>query len=358
MITSSSFPKLGDTLRTAIDNLPSGIDVGVPGTNKVWDFRKLQAPFNIEQILRNPSQSQNGNAFPGANWFYTGQADTEFFYRKTNSAVLQMGFAGNNVFSGFDLSILAKNEPNLVEKTAPMRYEDTFNNSAVQLIPFSAALLPDTLFAGLPVRPDSIRLNTRITQNSVIDAWGTMMIPMGTFDVLRENRMIINDRKLEAKSNALPIGWIDVSSFFQVPGLTGKDTTVTYYFWSDKSVEPIAVVQTNGSEEQITNVQFKSDPQVTSYSAPVNRVYDVVAYPNPAIGYVRFEMHGLQDGNYRLRIYNLLGQEVWSKRYLVSGGKRTIKLELGSFEKGTYLYSLSDDKGKTLITKRLVVLMP
>jgi hypothetical protein len=357
VITSSSFPKLGDTLRTAIDNLPSGIDVGTPGASKVWDFRKLQAPFNIEQILKNPTQSENGNVFPGANWFYTGQGDAEFFYRKTNSTVLQMGFSGNNVLSGFDLSIIAKNEPNLVEKTAPMRYEDSFNSSSVQTIPFSAAIIPDTFFAGLPVRPDSIRLNTRITQNSTIDAWGTMMIPMGTFDVLRENRMIINDRKVEAKSNALPF-WIDISSFFQIPGLTGKDTTYTYYFWSDKSIEPVALVQTNGMEQQITSIQFKSDPQVTSYSNPVNRVYDVVAYPNPAIGSVRFDINGLQDGNYRLRIYNLLGQEVWSKRYLISGGKRTIKLELGTFEKGTYLYSLSDEKGKTLITKRLVVLMP
>ncbi len=357
VITSSSFPKVGDTIRTANDNLPTGIDVGLAGPNKMWDFRKLQAPFNIEQILRNPSQSDNGNVFPGANWYYTGQGDAEFFYRKTNSTVLQMGFAGNTVLSGFNLSVIAKNEPNLVEKTAPMRYEDSFNNSSLQLIPFSAAIIPDTFFAGLPLRPDSIRLSSRITQNSTIDAWGTMMIPMGTFDVLRENRIIINDRKIEAKSNALPV-WIDISSFFQIPGYTGKDTTVSYFFWSDKSIEPIALVQTSGSEQQITNIQFKSDPQVTSYSNPTNRSYDVVAYPNPAIGSVRFDLNGLQDGNYRLRIYNLLGQEVWSKRYLVGGGKRTIKLELGTFEKGTYLYSLSDDKGKTLVTKRLVVLMP
>jgi hypothetical protein len=357
IVSNTTFPKVGDTLRTATDNLPMGIDVGEPGTNKVWDFRGLQAPFNTEVYLRPVSESPNASLFPGANWFFTGQGDTETFSRKTASTVLQMGFVGRGPFGGnFDL--VSKNDPNLVERTAPMRYNDSFNNSSTQLVPVSAAFLPDSLFAGLPVKPDSIRLNNRVIQNSTIDAWGTMHIPIGTFDVLRERRIVINNRKIEAKSNALPV-WIDVSSLFPVPGFTGIDTSVVYYYWNDRSIEPIAVVQTRGAEEQLVSVQYKSDPQMTStYQTPGNRSYDVIAYPNPAIGSVRFDLNGFNDGLYRLRIYNLLGQEVWSKKYQVNGGKRTIRLELGSFEKGTYLYSISDEKGKNLVTKRLVVLMP
>lgn len=357
IVSNTTFPKVGDTLRTATDNLPMGIEVGEPGTGKVWDFRGLQAPFNTEVYLRPISESPNASLFSGANWFFTGQGDTETFARKTASTVLQMGFVGRGPFGGnFDL--VSRNEPNLVEKTAPMRYNDSFNNSSTQLVPVSAAFLPDSLFAGLPVKPDSIRLNNRVIQNSTIDAWGTMHIPMGTFDVLRERRVVINNRKIEAKSNALPV-WIDVSSLFPVPGFTGIDTSVVYYFWNDRSIEPIAVVQTRGAEEQLVSVQYKSDPQMTAtYQTPGNRSYDIIAYPNPAIGSVRFDLNGFNDGMYRLRIFNLLGQEVWSKKYQVSGGKRTIRLELGSFEKGTYLYSISDEKGKNLVTKRLVVLMP
>lgn len=357
-ITNTTFPKIGDTLRFGTDNLPQNIEVGSPGGNKLWDFRRLQAPSNVEQILRPVSESSNASLYPNATWFYTGQGDTEFFYRKTNGSVLQIGFTGNTGLGGFDLRVVARNEPNIVEKTAPMRYEDTFNSTATQLIPTSAAFLPDTLFAGLPLRPDSLRLNSRIIQNSAIDAWGTMQIPIGTFDVLRERRVVTTTRRIEARTNALPL-WIDVSTLFPVPGLAGTDTVVFYYFWSDRSVEPIAVVQTRGVEEQIVSVQFKSDQLLnTTYTPPSGRAYDIIAYPNPAIGSVRFDINGVPDGNYRLRIFNLLGQEVWSKRYHVTGGKRTVRLELGSFEKGTYLYSLSDDKGRTLLTKRLIVLLP
>jgi hypothetical protein len=358
VVSNTSFPKVGDTLRTALDNLPTGIDLGNPGANRIWDFRSLQAPANNELILRPISEAENRSDFQAANWFYNGQGGSENFFRKTNATVLQMGFTGNSPLGGFDLKIVAKNQPNIVERTAPMRYEDTFNNSANQLIPVSASFLPDSLFEGLPIKPDSLRLNTAITQNSTIDAWGVTHIPMGSFDVLRERRVVISNRKIEAKSNALPI-WIDVTSLFPIPGFSGIDTSVVYYYWNDKSIEPVAIVTTRGAEEQINNVQFKSDPQMTStYQQPSNRNYDIIAYPNPAIGSVRFDMNGLVDGMYRLRLFNLMGQEVWSKRYQVNGGKRTVRLELGSFERGIYLYSLSDDKGRTLVTKRLVVLMP
>lgn len=358
-ITNAAFPKVGDTLRFSIDNLPMGLELGEPGPSKIWDFRKLQAPNTVEQVLRPVNESDYGARYPNAGWFYKAQGDAEFFYRKTSAAVLQMGFAGGINFGANNFQVIARNEPNLVERTAPMRYEDTFNSASSQFIPFSAAFIPDTLLAGLPIRPDSVRFNIRITQNSTVDAWGTMQIPMGTFDVLRERRVVISNRGLEVKSNALPI-WLPIpGDILPFPGLTGIDTSVVYYFWNDKSPEPIAVAQTRGQDEQLVSVQFKSDPISTSvYTPPTNRSYDIIAYPNPAIGSVRFDMNGLNDGFYRLRIFNLLGQEVWSKRYQITGGKKTVRLELGNFEKGTYLYSLTDDRGKTLVTKRLVVLMP
>jgi hypothetical protein len=231
-------------------------------------------------------------------------------------------------------------------------------NNASLSIPFSADILPDTLFEGLPLRPDSIRLFNEQVYNSSIDAWGTMTIPSGSFNVLRERRVIESNRRIEAKSNALPI-WIDVSSLVPFPGLTGRDTAVTFHFWSDNAKEPIAVIQTTDMGAQVTSVQFKADNLTVSNSYNSNnKAGDIHAYPNPAIGSVRFDFVGLKDGNYTLKLYNILGVEVWSKKYQITGGKRTVKLDLDGFQKGTYLYALTDDRGKPMITKRLIVLRP
>ena len=38
--------------------------------------------------------------------------------------------------------------------------------------------------------------------------------------------------------------------------------------------------------------------------------------------------------------------------------QKTIKLDISKLRKGTYLYSLTDAKGKTIATRRLMVIRP
>jgi len=81
------------------------------------------------------------------------------------------------------------------------------------------------------------------------------------------------------------------------------------------------------------------------------------AYPNPATEWVRFECTNLPQEQYTLKIYNIIGKLVWKESYALSGNK-SIKLDLDDFKKGTYLYSLVDEKGNVIGTKRLVVVKP
>ncbi|MBK7425905.1 MAG: T9SS type A sorting domain-containing protein [Saprospiraceae bacterium] len=69
------------------------------------------------------------------------------------------------------------------------------------------------------------------------------------------------------------------------------------------------------------------------------------------------DLVGLSAGNYTVKIINILGMAVWSEKYYVNGS-RTIRVELDDFKRGTYLYALINDKGRTITTKRLIVLKP
>jgi hypothetical protein len=351
----STFPKAGDTLRTAIDNLPGNLDIGEAGANKTWFFNGLQAPFVNETLIRPAQQGNAASSFPNASYFIRSNDNLETYYRINNNRVHNLGFAGT---LPVELPIEARGRfdgPGLVERYGPLKYQDQYNDDRTLSIPFSAAFIPDTFFAGLPIRPDSIRLRVRTQNAHVVDAWGTMIIPSGAFEVLRQKTTTISTRTLEGKTNAIPF-WIPIPIEF--PGITGVDTSLTYTFWSDQAKEPIAVVSYGPGDTSPFQVEFKADNQViTNTYSKQQKAPGMFAYPNPAIGSVRFDLVGLDPGQYTLRMYNVLGVEVYSKKYSVNG-PRTIKLELGSFNKGTYFYSLIDDRGKIIVTKRLVVLRP
>ena len=195
---------------------------------------------------------------------------------------------------------------------------------------------------------------------SNVDAWGSMAIPEGTFEVLRERRFEENDTRLEAKIGFLD--WTDVTDLLGNlggMGVFGVDTTITYRFLSDVSKEPIAIATVDNNDETVvTAVQYKSsDITLSSNAVRDTGKPGVFAYPNPAIDFVRFEFNELVVGNYKLKIFNILGSEVWSDSFYIRNN-RTMKFDLSDLEKGTYLYSLVNDAGKTIATKRLMILKP
>lgn len=354
-ISPAVLPEVGDTLRTAIDNLPSGIDVGEPGGNKMWFFNGLQAPFINETVLKKPSQGSAGASFPTATYFTTIQDDVEAYYRVNAGKLYNLGFAGS-LPGDLDLSATGKyNAPGLIERSTPLRFMDEYSDEKVLSIPFSASIIPDTLLAGFPIRPDSIRLRVNTKNTVVVDAWGTMMIPSGSFEVLRVKTTSITERAIDGKINPLPT-WIPLP--VDLPGITGIDTIVNYTFLSDNAKEPIASVSMQGQTNIPQSVEFKADDQViTSAYNQSQKSANMFAYPNPAMGSVRFDLVGLDPGKYTIKMYNILGVQVWSKTYNISA-PRTVRVDLEGFNKGTYLYSLTNDKGRTLLTKRLIVLRP
>ena len=64
------------------------------------------------------------------------------------------------------------------------------------------------------------------------------------------------------------------------------------------------------------------------------------------------------SGKYDLKIYNILGVEVWSQNYQFQNATDTVLLDVSDFKKGTYLYSLVNQKGKRIATRRLIILRP
>ncbi len=359
-ITNAIFPDANDVVTTGTDNFPS-IELGEPGENKIWDFSSLETVFTNDVTYK---MAQEGNAFsvfPEAELvIQLANGVGETYFDVTDTEVALLGYTGGDPI-GLGLDIQALFSPTAIQLRAPMNYQDNNTDISKSSIAFSWDDLPEVLTDSLNLAftPDSIRIDLDSKRVDEIDAWGELTLPVGTFDVLRERRFEERETSLWAK---VGIGifstWINISDV--LPGanqLLGKDTTITYNFFTNTTKEPVAVVRVNKDTEEVERVEYKADEALTSTKDLYPTKPNVFAHPNPAIEDVRFEFKNLKPGQYTLKIYNILGLSVWEQSY-DSLGIESVYLNLSEFRKGTYLYSLIDQSGKTLMTKRLMIIRP
>lgn len=357
-VTNATFPAAWDTLLTAVDNLPSNINIQTPGGDLSWDFTTLQAPFTRSNVVKPATEGGAYDQFPTADLIVNLTENGEGYINVTDDEVQLIGFSGEDPL-GQGIQVTASFDPPLIQKRAPMNFFDVHQSESALVIPISADDLPSELLNQLPITPDSIRIRYTFDRLDVVDAWGTITIPGGIFDVLREKRIEVSELRLDAKLGIFD--WFDITDIaLQAAGLQqlGSDTTITYNYFNEESKEPIALVTMNNSETTVESVIYKAHELSTQVQNIEKMKPGVYAFPNPAIVNVRFEFSNLQPGKYSLNIYNILGVEVWSKDYSINTGYLTEKENISSLRKGTYLYSLVDEHGKTISTKRLIVVRP
>ncbi|MCB9303325.1 MAG: HYR domain-containing protein [Lewinellaceae bacterium] len=269
-ITNAVFPAVGDTLFFKIDNQPQGIVMTAPGGPQQWDFSNLQASATWQQIFLPPQAGPESLYFPSANLLYQKPGgNVDVYLNASGNQVTMLGLSGPDpLLLGIDL--VAQFNPPLVQQQAPLNFFDINQTSSGLLVPFSPGLLPGVGL--LPFNADSMRIRVSISRLDAVNAFGTLAIPGGTFDVLRQQSTEYREKRLDAK--IAPLGWLDVTDVaIQYLGLDlGVDTTVTYQFLSNQSKEPIAVCTTDNSQLLVVNVQYKN---ITA--APPNCANDTVS---------------------------------------------------------------------------------
>lgn len=355
-ISEAYFPAAGDTLKTAFDGMPSGIVINPSGgsTDQHWDFSTAQGIPS--QIIYRPASAGNASdEFPTANLVILIESAGETYYKKTATTFELVGYEGLDP-ANIGVNLTVQLNPTLIERRAPLNFVDFATTGTNVLLPFSADELPGEILDQLPITPDSIRLRIAIDRTTIVDGWGTATIPGGVYEVLREKQIEMRETLMDVKISPLS-GWLDVTN--QLPfDFLGKDTITAYRFYTNDEKEAIANVVVDNENNNIVNtIEYKDNGVTSSIRYVSNGKPDLIAYPNPAIDDVRFDFFNLPASVYTLKIYNILGVVVWEKKYAFSGN-RSEKLNLSNLRKGTYLYSLTNDTGKIISTKRLLIMRP
>lgn len=355
-ITKDDLPGIGDTLLMATDEIPTNINLGSGGPDQMWIFSNLQAPYAQPYIVKsNTSNERSGSIFTDADYQVQFNDVLTGFYKYDGNVLRYLGSQGEDPI-GFGVKVPARWEnEGLIEYILPLNYGDRFSSQDFVTIPLASKDLSQEVLDQLPIQPDSFRINTTTTRASEVDGWGTLLTEAGKFQVLRLKRTEKMEARLEAKFSFLP--WQDITDLLPNNPLLGKYTRLSFHFLSNQSKEPIAIAYTNENQSEIDRIEFKSGGLITKIKPKASNRPNILAYPNPAIIAVRFQFTNLPTGTYQLKIFSLLGKELWEKKYFISGD-HTEKVSITHLNKGAYFYSLVDGSGKTLMTRRLVVLRP
>lgn len=345
-VSNAVFPNVGDTLFFAVDNQPSGIVMTAPGGDQKWDFSHLQPALTFQLAFEDPATGVNQQTYPAANLVYkTGVANGEAYLQNNGSEVLILGFSGGDQ-NVLGLELASIYNPPIVQSRAPINFFDIHQISTGLLLPFAPNILPDV--DQLPVRPDSIRIRAAINRLDVVDGWGTLTIPGGTFDVLREKRTEYRELRLDVK--VPPLGWLDITDlalqFLQLNEL-GVDTTVSFYFYNDQSKEPIAICTTDNSQLRVVSVQYKNLGISTGLKNKEQLITDFSVFPNPAQNILQLRASGLKSANYTITLYSILGQEVFHKTGRTDSGRLFDQVDISSLDSGVYLGKISSGNHQT-----------
>jgi Secretion system C-terminal sorting domain len=360
-VTSATFPVAGDTLRTAIDYAPpSGITVLTPpGGNQTWDLSGLEAEATQELVFRPANGGTVGAQVPGSEVFTFGSPGTETYYNVTDTRVELQAFWG---ILPYDLvaNNLFEYAPPLPERRAPLNFFDIGASSSGFLelfLPsdFSPLLILNLAAVTNNAQIDSMRYRVAISGIQAVDGFGTMSIPGGTFDVLREKRTQYKETRIDAKIP--PLGWLDITDNAIQAGFNGLgvDTTVSFYFHNDVAKEPIAIVTLNNEQNSVTQVVYKNTaPPVMDAAFEQTAMKPTVQVsPNPVGDEVVVDFKNLVAGKYRLVIFDEIGR-IAVENSMQAHDSHTEQMNLSQLQPGLYIVSLFDENGREIGQAKLV----
>jgi len=353
IIDNSILPSPGDTIILANDNLPEGVVIFPTRGKQEWDFMNLQSAFFKKTVVRKTNKKEQKNWLPGADIFIEDLKGVKNYYHLHKEELLLVGATGVDPY-GVGVELQTTYQPNISVLKTPIEYGDIQNTSSQFSGVLAATDIPLSLLYSLPILPDSIRFVSSVETSQEIDAWGHLVLPDNSFEVLRLRRIMAIKTRLEVKVGLFP--WRDITDDIFVPFFQKDKVLLSYHFYSNEARMPVVVAAMKDDGITVDNMEYiVSDPSSIIHNPGGDP--DIYAYPNPAIDEVRFAFSNLFPDKYKLKIIDILGRPIMEGDYQLSGF-HTIKWDVSKLRKGTYLYTLSNKDGTVIGTRRLMVIRP
>jgi hypothetical protein len=311
-ITQADIASAGNTIYRGIDTAYTEAYIGPSGSNMIWDYSGMIDDDADTVYFVDPSTLANYSQFPSSNLgiVITGQGTA---YAINDAASLRI--IGQEADFQFQTIAAATNPPELITKF-PATFISNWTNNPVTASP----AFPITGFPGV----DSARVTISKSKNVIVDAWGSLTTPMGTFNVIRQKEDVTTDQNIEIHSG---FGW--------VPFQSTSSHQLSYLHWANGVGFPI--LQADSLDDGTVNMTWMIQAPAGIKETASQK--DLRVYPNPASDLVYIMLDA--NNGVTIDVYDVQGKLV--KQTEATGA--IAQLNTSDLEKGIYTYKVSSVKG-------------
>lgn len=324
IIDENDFPSEDDTIRVGSCSV-QGFDGDDTGTNFIWDFSFLEASYQrvdtfvsvfstlvAYNIIFNPlvANLASPTATPPASFPGLTITDTYDFYKLDNDYYRKAGFGAK--INGVP---------------TPVKYDDP------ELILSLNAGYGDqdssVSFFGIPV-PTIGYFGQTIQRKYTVDGWGTLILPYGTFSVLRIKYEVLTSDTIYSEG----LGF----------GYTIHRPMSEEYHWMAKGMDiPLLTISKTGMMHSAT---FRDSIFYTGLQQnSIALVSTVKVFPNPFSGEVLISHQGCPGDFWVFRLLDISGQE------LICGisDAQSESLDISYLSPGIYMVEITAGNQKSVL---------
>lgn len=337
-VTSADMPNSGDSIVISTANL-AGVTVLPGDTAATWDYSTLvpaiqrydkydspttfTAPFNLVFNPLNTSYGRDNyqlTSFPIPGFTLTDAYD---FLKESSSTWKQIGLG--YTLNSTPIPFLYSN-PDIIYRF-PMNYGNSDSCDYDYALPFS--------IPGLGYYAESGH------RHNIVDGWGSLTTPFGTFNTLRITSVI----------DAVDTVYLDALGF----GSNIPRPRRYEYKWLANGMK-IPVLQIDATDVMgtptINNIQFIDSLRSTVPHVGINELtqnsMELNAYPNPANDHITIKLN--KEHTATVQLNNLLGEEVGS--YALQNSSM-LTIPTGQLPAGVYFITVKDKQ--VCFTRKIVI---
>lgn len=315
-ITSDDLPKAGRKYFRS-NGMGNNIDLDVTGANTTWDFS------NWTRANRDTTQFYSVSSTPFAYQFYFNNPLTPAFVATEAKKTADVDLAG---------FFTMENNYNFTKKSGS-EWQEIGIGTTISGIPLPTKFSNIKTIFNLPLEfnnsgfddyaysitiPSIGAIAQEGSTNYVVDGWGTIKLPGGTFEVIRVKTEI-------SKSDSI---YVDLLQF----GLKIPSNEVVYEWFAKDEGYPVLRV-TTGLFNLVTAIEYLDDPLTSTRN--IQASVDYKLYPNPVSDVLKIETNAMV---YTVEIYNTQGLLVLME---IGNPKR---INVSNLPQGTYFLKLKTEQ--------------
>jgi len=313
----------------SVPDMPPGFDPGTAGPDQTWDFSGFIMDTTYRVLFLDPSETPFGDEFPESNIVLNrvSYLDSAFIYGiKSDTTYKNVGLGGQ--FEEYN-NVIAPFEPYQTALRFPVNYQDSIHE--ISLMEFKVGFDDPGV--------DSAWVRIWFDSHIVVDAWGELSTPVGTYDVLRS----------KATYFRTDTTWLLESGIWELYDVY-EGTRVEYDFMTNTEGYPVVEFASNAAGTYFGwfsyLVHYGPLPFIREYDSEIS----LQIYPVPASDIITARWDKMLDGT--LMIFDISGRMVIQQKFLQS---KEVKIDVSGLKEGSYLYNINFADGEIVSSGKIII---